>query len=74
MERKAYQRSQAWEKFEILETVASCPLSIRKACSELGVTHWSIPFGHPQSIGRIERSHRTMWKEELSLHRYSNPE
>jgi hypothetical protein len=49
MERKAYQRSQAWEKFEILETVASCPLSIRKACSELGgnpLEHslWSSPI------------------------------
>ena len=38
MNRRAYQRSQAWEKFEILETVASCPLSIRKACQELGVS------------------------------------
>ena len=37
MERKAYQRSQAWEKFEILETIASCPLSIREACLELGI-------------------------------------
>ena len=37
MERKAYQRSQAWEKFEILETVVSCPLSVRKACQGLGI-------------------------------------
>ena len=37
MERKVYQRSRAWEKFEVLETVASCPLSIRKACQELGI-------------------------------------
>jgi len=37
MERRAYQRSQAWEKFEILETVASCLLSVRKACQKLGI-------------------------------------
>ena len=38
MERKAYQRSQAWEKFEILGTVVSCPLSVRKACREPGIS------------------------------------
>ncbi len=37
MERKAYQRSRDWEKFEILEAVASCPLSVRRACRELGI-------------------------------------
>ena len=42
MERKAYQRSQAWEKFEILETVTSCPLSIRKACQELGIARATL--------------------------------
>jgi len=37
MERKAYRRSGAWQKFEILGIVASCPLSIRKACLELSI-------------------------------------
>ncbi len=38
------------------------------------MSHRRIPFGHPQSIGRIERFHRTLREEEISLHRYSNPE
>jgi transposase InsO family protein len=50
------------------------PTAFQQACSELGITHRRIPFGHPQSIGRIERFHRTMREEEISLHRYSNPE
>jgi len=50
------------------------PTAFQQACSGLGVTHRRIPFGHPQSIGRIERFHRTMREEEISLHRYSNPE
>jgi len=50
------------------------PTAFRQACSELGVTHRRIPFGHPQCIGRIERFHRTMREEEIRVHRYSNPE
>jgi len=50
------------------------PTAFQQACSELGITHRRIPFGHPQSIGRIERFHRTLREEEISLHRYSNPE
>jgi transposase InsO family protein len=50
------------------------PTAFQQACSELGVTHRRIPFGHPQSIGRIERFHRTMREEEISLHRYLNSE
>ncbi len=49
------------------------PTIFQQACSELGITHRRIPFGHPRSIGRIERFHRTL-REEISLHRYSNPE
>ena len=43
-------------------------------CQQLGMVHRRIPFGHPQSIGRIERFHRTLREEEIGLHRYSNPE
>jgi len=46
----------------------------QQVCSCLGISHRRIPFGHPQSIGRIERFHRTLREEEISLHRYSNPE
>ena len=48
--------------------------AFQQACSELSTSHRRIPFGHPQSIGRIERFHRTMREEEISLRRYSNPE
>ena len=48
--------------------------AFQQACSELNMSHRRIPFGHPQSIGRIERFHRTLREEEISLHRYSNPE
>lgn len=44
------------------------------ACGRLGIDHRRIPFGHPQSIGRIERFHRTLREEEIGLHLYSNPE
>ena len=50
------------------------PTTFQQACSRLGISHWRIPFGHPQSIGRIERFHRTLREEEISLHQYSNPE
>jgi len=43
-------------------------------CQQLGIVHRRIPFGHPQSIGRIERFHRTLREEEIGLHCYSNPE
>jgi putative transposase len=46
----------------------------QQTCSQLGINHRRIPFGHPQSIGRIERFHRTLREEEISLHRYYNPE
>ena len=46
----------------------------QQACSRLGISHRRIPFGYPQSIGRIERFHRTLREEEISLHQYSNPE
>jgi transposase InsO family protein len=48
--------------------------AFQQACSQLGIGHRRIPFGHPQSIGRIERFHRTLREEEISLYRYSNPE
>ncbi len=48
--------------------------AFQQVCSWLGITHRRIPFGHPQSIGRIERFHRTLREEEISLHQYSNPE
>ena len=47
--------------------------AFQQACSQLGIRHQRIPFGHPQSIGRIERFHRTLREEEISLHLYSNP-
>jgi len=50
------------------------PTAFQQVCSELGVNHRRIPFGHPQSIGRVERFHRTLREEEISLYRYSNPE
>jgi putative transposase len=40
----------------------------------LSISHRRIPFGHPQSIGRIERFYRTLREEEISLRCYSNPE
>jgi len=40
----------------------------------MSMNHRRIPFGHPQSIGRIERFHRTLREEGINLHRYSNPE
>jgi len=48
--------------------------AFQQVCSEVGINHRRIPFGHPQSIGRIERFHRTLREEEISLYRYSNPE
>lgn len=50
------------------------PTTFQQVCSEFHIHHRRIPFGHPQSIGRIERFHRTLREEEISLHRYSNPE
>ena len=50
------------------------PTTFQQACSELSISHRRIPFGHPQSIGRIERFHRTLREEEISLRCYSNPE
>ncbi len=40
----------------------------------MSISHRCIPFGHPQPIGKIERFHRTLREEEISLHRYTNPE
>lgn len=48
--------------------------AFQQACFYFAISHQRIPFGHPQSIGRIERFHRTLREEEISLHRYSNPE
>ncbi len=48
--------------------------TFQQACSELGISHRRIPFGYPQSIERIERCHRTLREEEISLHRYSDSE
>ena len=48
--------------------------TFQQACFQLGIRHQRIPSGHPQSIGRIERFHRTLREEEISLHLYSNPE
>jgi len=48
--------------------------AFQQACFYFAISHRRIPFGHPQSIGRIERFHRTLREEEISLHRYSNPE
>jgi len=50
------------------------PTAFQQACFQLSMSHRRIPFGHPQSIGRIERFHRTLREEEISLHCYSNPE
>ena len=50
------------------------PTVFQQACFQLSISHRRIPFGHPQSIGRIERFHRTFREEEISLHCYSNPE
>jgi len=50
------------------------PTAFQQACFQLSISHRRIPFGHPQSIGRIERFHRTLREEEISLHCYSNPE
>ncbi len=50
------------------------PTAFQQACSELGISHWRIPFGHPQSIGRVECFHRTLREEKISLYRYSNSE
>jgi len=50
------------------------PTAFQQACFRLGISHRRIPFGHPQSIGRIERFHRTLREEEIRLYRYSNPE
>jgi len=47
---------------------------VSRVCSERGVIHQRIPFGHPQSIGRVELFHRRLREEEASLCRYSNPE
>jgi len=48
--------------------------AFQQVCYQMSISHRRIPFGHPQSIGRIERFHRTLREEEISLHRYSNPE
>jgi len=48
--------------------------AFQQVCYQLSISHRRIPFGHPQSIGRIERFHRTLREEEISLHRYTNPE
>jgi transposase InsO family protein len=50
------------------------PTAFQQACSQLSMSYRRIPFGHPQSIGRIERFHRTLREEEISLRCYSNPE
>jgi len=50
------------------------PTPFAEACKDMGIGHRRIPFGHPQSIGRIERFHRTLREEEIGLYRYGNPE
>ncbi len=50
------------------------PTAFQQACFYFAISPQRIPFGHPQSIGRIERFHRTLREEEISLHCYSNPE